>query len=75
LFDSVPVPDVDPEGTFQMQNFCNWIMTAYVGVIGVVVSHVVSLSPNQQFVVKSQTVKEAKGKGTKREGLSWLARC
>ncbi|WP_417526403.1 GTP-binding protein, partial [Marinomonas shanghaiensis] len=61
IVDSVPVPNVDPDGMFQMQ-ISALDYDAYVGVIGIGRITRGSLSPNQQVVVKSADGKERKGK-------------
>ncbi|MGO2233765.1 translational GTPase TypA [Marinomonas sp. UCMA 3892] len=73
IVDSVPVPDVDPEGTFQMQ-VSALDYDSYVGVIGVGRITRGSLSPNQQVVVKSADGKERKGKVLNVKGYHGLAR-
>jgi GTP-binding protein len=57
----VPAPDVDPEGTFQMQ-VSALAYDSYVGVIGVGRITRGSLKPNQQVVIKDAEGKERKGK-------------
>lgn len=73
IVDSVPVPDVDPEGTFQMQ-VSALDYDSYVGVIGVGRITRGSLSPNQQVIVKSADGKERKGKVLNVKGYHGLAR-
>ena len=73
IVDSVPVPDVDPDGTFQMQ-ISALDYDSYVGVIGVGRITRGSLSPNQQVVVKSADGKERKGKVLNVKGYHGLAR-
>ncbi|MBU1294490.1 MAG: translational GTPase TypA [Gammaproteobacteria bacterium] len=73
ILDSVPVPNVDPEGTFQMQ-VSALDYDSYVGVIGVGRITRGSLSPNQQVVVKSADGKERKGKVLNVKGYHGLAR-
>ncbi|QUX90557.1 translational GTPase TypA [Marinomonas sp. A3A] len=73
IVDSVPVPDVDPEGMFQMQ-VSALDYDAYVGVIGIGRITRGSLSPNQQVVVKSADGKERKGKVLNVKGYHGLAR-
>ncbi|WP_394180852.1 translational GTPase TypA [Marinomonas posidonica] len=73
IVDSVPVPDVDPEGTFQMQ-VSALDYDSYVGVIGVGRITRGSLSPNQQVVVKSADGKERKGKVLNVKGYHGLQR-
>jgi GTP-binding protein len=73
IVDSVPVPNVDPEGMFQMQ-ISALDYDAYVGVIGIGRITRGSLSPNQQVVVKSADGKERKGKVLNVKGYHGLAR-
>lgn len=73
IVDSVPVPDVDPEGTFQMQ-VSALDYDSYVGVIGVGRITRGSLSPNQQVIIKSADGKERKGKVLNVKGYHGLAR-
>ncbi|GAA0827579.1 MULTISPECIES: translational GTPase TypA [Marinomonas] len=73
IVESVPVPDVDPEGTFQMQ-VSALDYDSYVGVIGVGRITRGSLSPNQQVVVKSADGKERKGKVLNVKGYHGLSR-
>ncbi|GAB3488186.1 translational GTPase TypA [Marinomonas epiphytica] len=73
IVDSVPVPDVDPEGTFQMQ-VSALDYDSYVGVIGVGRITRGTLSPNQQVVVKSADGKERKGKVLNVKGYHGLQR-
>jgi GTP-binding protein len=73
IVDSVPVPDVDPDGTFQMQ-ISALDYDSYVGVIGVGRITRGSLSPNQQVVIKSADGKERKGKVLNVKGYHGLAR-
>lgn len=73
IIDSVPVPDVDPEGMFQMQ-VSALDYDAYVGVIGIGRITRGSLSPNQQVVIKSANGKERKGKVLNVKGYHGLAR-
>lgn len=73
IVDSVPVPDVDPEGMFQMQ-VSALDYDAYVGVIGIGRITRGSLSPNQQVVIKSADGKERKGKVLNVKGYHGLAR-
>ncbi|MBU3068375.1 translational GTPase TypA [Aestuariicella sp. G3-2] len=61
IVDKVPAPDVDPEGSFQMQ-ISALAYDSYVGVIGVGRITRGTLKPNQQVVVKSADGKERKGK-------------
>lgn len=70
---SVPVPDVDPEGMFQMQ-VSALDYDSYVGVIGIGRITRGSLSPNQQVVIKSADGKERKGKVLNVKGYHGLAR-
>ncbi|REG82669.1 translational GTPase TypA [Marinomonas pollencensis] len=73
IVDSVPVPDVDPEGMFQMQ-VSALDYDAYVGVIGIGRITRGSLSPNQQVVIKSSDGKERKGKVLNVKGYHGLQR-
>ncbi|MCB5161221.1 translational GTPase TypA [Marinomonas algarum] len=73
IVDSVPVPDVDPDGMFQMQ-VSALDYDPYVGVIGVGRITRGSLSPNQQVIVKSADGKERKGKVLNVKGYHGLAR-
>ncbi|WP_111637568.1 translational GTPase TypA [Marinomonas shanghaiensis] len=73
IVDSVPVPNVDPDGMFQMQ-ISALDYDAYVGVIGIGRITRGSLSPNQQVVVKSADGKERKGKVLNVKGYHGLAR-
>lgn len=73
IVDSVPVPDVDPEGMFQMQ-VSALDYDSYVGVIGIGRITRGSLSPNQQVVIKSADGKERKGKVLNVKGYHGLAR-
>ncbi|RBP81048.1 translational GTPase TypA [Marinomonas rhizomae] len=73
IVDSVPVPDVDPEGMFQMQ-VSALDYDAYVGVIGIGRITRGLLSPNQQVIVKSADGKERKGKVLNVKGYHGLAR-
>ncbi|MEO9275077.1 translational GTPase TypA [Marinomonas sp. 5E14-1] len=73
IIDSVPAPDVDPEGTFQMQ-VSALDYDSYVGVIGVGRITRGSLSPNQQVVVKSADGSERKGKVLNVKGYLGLDR-
>ncbi|GAB3111777.1 translational GTPase TypA [Aestuariicella hydrocarbonica] len=61
IVEKVPAPDVDPQGTFQMQ-ISALAYDSYVGVIGVGRITRGTLKPNQQVVVKSADGKERKGK-------------
>lgn len=61
IVDKVPAPDVDPEGTFQMQ-VSALAYDSYVGVIGVGRITRGTLSPNQQVIVKTASGEERKGK-------------
>ncbi|WP_439134826.1 translational GTPase TypA [Pseudomaricurvus sp.] len=61
IVEKVPSPDVDPEGTFQMQ-VSALAYDSYVGVIGVGRITRGTLKPNQQVVIKSADGKERKGK-------------
>lgn len=73
IVDSVPAPDVDPEGKFQMQ-VSALDYDSYVGVIGVGRITRGSLSPNQQVVVKSADGSERKGKVLNVKGYLGLDR-
>ncbi|WP_425642576.1 translational GTPase TypA [Marinomonas gallaica] len=73
IVDSVPVPDVDPEGMFQMQ-VSALDYDAYVGVIGIGRITRGLLSPNQQVIVKSADGKERKGKVLNVKGYHGLQR-
>ncbi|MGO3344281.1 MAG: translational GTPase TypA [Marinomonas sp.] len=73
IVESVPVPDVDPEGTFQMQ-VSALDYDSYVGVIGVGRITRGSLSPNQQVIVKSANGDERKGKVVNVKGYHGLDR-
>ncbi|TDO97968.1 translational GTPase TypA [Marinomonas balearica] len=73
IVDSVPVPNVDPEGTFQMQ-VSALDYDSYVGVIGIGRITRGSLSPNQQVIVKSSDDKERKGKILNVKGYHGLQR-
>ncbi|UZE95771.1 translational GTPase TypA [Alkalimarinus alittae] len=61
ITEQVPAPDVDPEGTFQMQ-VSALAYDSYVGVIGVGRITRGTLAPNQQVIVKSANGDERKGK-------------
>ncbi|MFD2231960.1 translational GTPase TypA [Alkalimarinus sediminis] len=61
ITEQVPAPDVDPEGSFQMQ-VSALAYDSYVGVIGVGRITRGTLAPNQQVVVKSANGDERKGK-------------
>lgn len=73
IIDHVPVPDVDPEGTFQMQ-ISALDYDSYVGVIGV--GRIVrgKLRPNQQVVIKAADGSERKGKILNVKGYLGLER-
>ncbi len=73
IVDSVPAPDVDPEGSFQMQ-ISALDYDSYVGVIGVGRITRGSLSPNQQVVIKSADGSERKGKVLNVKGYLGLDR-
>ncbi|MCO4784999.1 translational GTPase TypA [Marinomonas atlantica] len=73
IVDSVPAPDVDPEGMFQMQ-VSALDYDAYVGVIGIGRITRGLLSPNQQVIVKSADGKERKGKVLNVKGYHGLQR-
>ncbi len=57
----VPAPEVDPEGTFQMQ-ISALAYDSYVGVIGVGRITRGKLKPGQQVIIKDPEGKERKGK-------------
>lgn len=61
IIKDVPAPQVDPEGTFQMQ-VSALAYDSYVGVIGVGRITRGTLKPNQQVIVKSANGDERKGK-------------
>ncbi len=61
ITDEVPAPQVDPEGSFQMQ-ISALAYDSYVGVIGVGRITRGQLKPNQQVVVKGADGEERKGK-------------
>ena len=61
IAEQVPAPDVDPEGSFQMQ-VSALAYDSYVGVIGVGRISRGTLKPNQQVVIKSANGDERKGK-------------
>ena len=61
ITEQVPAPDVDPEGSFQMQ-VSALAYDSYVGVIGVGRITRGKLAPNQQVIVKSANGDERKGK-------------
>ncbi|MEP3350455.1 MAG: translational GTPase TypA [Marinomonas sp.] len=73
IVDSVPAPDVDPAGSFQMQ-ISALDYDSYVGVIGVGRITRGSLSPNQQVVIKSADGSERKGKVLNVKGYLGLDR-
>ena len=73
IVDKVPAPDVDPEGTFQMQ-VSALDYDSYVGVIGVGRITRGTLKPNQQVVVKSANGDERKGKVLAVKGYLGLER-
>jgi len=73
IVDSVPAPDVDPEGSFQMQ-ISALDYDSYVGVIGVGRITRGTLSPNQQVVIKSDDGSERKGKVLNVKGYMGLDR-
>ena len=73
IVDRVPAPDVDPEGTFQMQ-VSALDYDSYVGVIGVGRITRGTLKPNQQVVVKSANGDERKGKVLNVKGYMGLDR-
>jgi GTP-binding protein len=61
IAERVPAPQVDPEGSFQMQ-VSALAYDSYVGVIGVGRITRGTLKPNQQVIVKSADGEERKGK-------------
>ena len=61
ITEKVPAPDVDPEGSFQMQ-ISALAYDSYVGVIGVGRITRGTLAPNQHVVVKDAAGNERKGK-------------
>jgi GTP-binding protein len=73
IVDKVPAPDVDPDGTLQMQ-ISALSYDSYVGVIGV--GRIVRgrLKPNQQVIVHSANGKERKGKVLNVKGYLGLDR-
>ena len=73
IVDKVPVPNVDPEGPFQMQ-ISALDYDSYVGVIGI--GRIVrgSLSPGQQVVIKDIKGKERKGRVLNVKGYMGLER-
>ena len=73
ITDKVPAPDVDIEGTFQMQ-ISALDYDSYVGVIGVGRITRGALSPNQQVVVKSANGDERKGRVLNVKGYMGLDR-
>ncbi len=73
VVDRVPAPDVDPEGSFQMQ-VSALDYDSYVGVIGVGRITRGTLKPNQQVVIKDIEGKERKGKVLNVKGYMGLDR-
>ena len=73
IVDTVPVPDVDSEGSLQMQ-ISALDYDSYVGVIGVGRITRGTLSPNQQVVVKGADGSERKGKVLAVKGYLGLER-
>ena len=69
----VPVPDVDPEGTFQMQ-VSALDYDSYVGVIGIGRITRGTLKPGQQVIIKDIAGKERKGKILNVKGYMGLER-
>lgn len=61
IVDKCPVPDVEPDGPFQMQ-ISALAYDSYVGVIGVGRITRGKLKPNQQVIIVSSDGKERKGK-------------
>ena len=73
ITEKVPAPDVDVNGTFQMQ-VSALDYDSYVGVIGVGRITRGALSPNQQVVIKSANGDERKGKVLNVKGYMGLDR-
>lgn len=73
VVDRVPAPEVDPEGSFQMQ-VSALDYDSYVGVIGVGRITRGTLKPNQQVVIKDIDGKERKGKVLNVKGYMGLDR-
>lgn len=73
IVEHVPVPEVDPEGPFQMQ-ISALDYDSYVGVIGVGRITRGKLKPNQQVVIKSADGSERKGKVLNVKGYLGLER-
>jgi len=73
IVDKCPAPEVDPEGSFQMQ-VSALDYDSYVGVIGVGRITRGRLKPNQQVVVKSADGAERKGKVLNVKGYLGLER-
>jgi GTP-binding protein len=73
ITEKVPAPEVDPEGSFQMQ-VSALDYDSYVGVIGIGRITRGTLKPNQQVVVKSADGKERKGKVLNVKGYLGLDR-
>lgn len=73
IADKVPAPDVDPDGTLQMQ-VSALSYDSYVGVIGI--GRIVRgrMKPNQQVIVHSADGKERKGKVLNVKGYLGLER-
>jgi len=73
IVEHVPVPEVDPEGAFQMQ-ISALDYDSYVGVIGVGRITRGKLKPNQQVIIKSSDGNERKGKVLNVKGYLGLER-
>ena len=73
ITEKVPAPDVDIEGTFQMQ-ISALDYDSYVGVIGVGRITRGALCPNQQVVIKSASGDERKGRVLNVKGYMGLDR-
>lgn len=73
IVDKVPAPDVDPEGSFQMQ-VSALAYDSYVGVIGVGRITRGKLKANQQVIVKQASGDERKGKVLNVKGYLGLER-
>lgn len=73
IIEHVPVPQVDPEGAFQMQ-ISALDYDSYVGVIGVGRITRGKLTPNQQVIIKSADGNERKGKVLNVKGYLGLER-
>jgi len=73
IVEHVPIPDVDPSGSFQMQ-ISALDYDSYVGVIGVGRITRGKLKPNQQVVIKSADGSERKGRVLSVKGYMGLER-